>query len=77
MRKGWDDDPVGITGWLMRVVTAAERTIPGVEEGNGCEWEDVCFFRKLGHWRRQGEEEAGEEDGEEMHIDTDVNLSFP
>ena len=79
VRKDKAHDSVGMSaGWLMRVVTAAERTIPGVEEEDGWEWEDMCFFRKLGNWRREGEDEAGEteeaeeEDGEAMDIDTDM-----
>ena len=38
----------------------------------------MCFFRKLGNLRREGEdeaeeaEEAEEEDGEGMDIDTDM-----
>ncbi len=73
VRKDRDHDSVGMSaGWLMRVVTAAERTIPGSKEEDGWEWEDVCFFRKLGNWTREEEAKAEEENGEEMDIDTDM-----
>ena len=75
LRKDKDQDSVGMSaGWLIRVVTAAEKMIPGAEEEDGWEWKDVCFFRKLGNWRREGEEaeeEVEEEDGEAMDVDTD------
>lgn len=51
VRKGRDHDSVEMcAGWLLRAVTRTEKTIPGEDEGDEWEWEEVCLFRKQEHW---------------------------
>jgi hypothetical protein len=37
-------------GWLLRVVTAPNKTIPGVDEEDSWEWEELCRFSKMRNW---------------------------
>ncbi|KAH6640292.1 hypothetical protein F5144DRAFT_639870 [Chaetomium tenue] len=70
VRRDRDHDSVGMcAGWLLRVVTATQKTIPGDGEDEEWEWEDTCYFKKLENWAKV--EEDTEED-EEMDVDVDI-----
>ncbi len=72
VRKDRDHDSVGMcAGWLMRVVMAAEKTIPGATTDDEWEWQDVCFFKKLENWQRENAA-AGDEEGEGDKMDIDM-----
>ncbi|EAQ85370.1 predicted protein [Chaetomium globosum CBS 148.51] len=65
-----DHDSVGMcAGWLLRVVTATQKTIPGDGEDEEWEWEETCHFRKLENWAKV--EEDIEED-EKMEVDAET-----
>ncbi|KAH6843321.1 hypothetical protein B0I37DRAFT_393573 [Chaetomium sp. MPI-CAGE-AT-0009] len=69
VRKVQDHDSVGMcAGWLMRVVTATQKTIPGDAEEDEWEWENTCYFKKLENWVKV-EESAGDQ---MMDIDEDM-----
>ena len=49
VRKDKDLDSFEMaTGWLMRVLSAPEKTVPGTGEEDEWEWEELCLFKKIG-----------------------------
>lgn len=47
-REDRDLDSVEMAGgWLLWLVTRLEKTVPGVEEEEHGEWEQVCLFEKV------------------------------
>ncbi|KAL2018097.1 hypothetical protein VTK56DRAFT_1283 [Thermocarpiscus australiensis] len=48
VRKDRELDSVEMSaGWVLRVVTAPEKTIPGTGEEEDWEWEELCRFRRI------------------------------
>ena len=70
VRKDRDHDSVGMcAGWLLRVVMATQKTIPGDGEDEEWEWENTCCFKRLETW---GKVEEDIEEDEEMDVDADM-----